>query len=185
MTCHCSLAELKQITWLSTVGLVMVIFGDCLRKAAMLTAGSNFNHIVQNEKSDTHTLVTTGVYGWFRHPSYVGWFYWSIGTQVPYTMRSNTFVIYPGSFSMLPTHLSQDANQGPGQKGSQLWLSCSSALPQLCSSRAWHLGLFHLRETIKAAHGAARPRTGSRAGATEASSCLWAWFFISTDLSLE
>ncbi|KAM6241025.1 large ribosomal subunit protein eL22 isoform 1-T1 [Porphyrio hochstetteri] len=73
--------ELKQITWLSTVGLLMVIFGDCLRKAAMLTAGSNFNHIVQNEKSDTHTLVTNGVYGWFRHPSYVGWFYWSIGTQ--------------------------------------------------------------------------------------------------------
>lgn len=78
-------AELKQITWLSTVGLLMVIFGDCLRKAAMLTAGSNFNHIVQNEKSDTHTLVTSGVYGWFRHPSYVGWFYWSIGTQVPCT----------------------------------------------------------------------------------------------------
>uniref|UniRef100_A0A663LZZ6 Protein-S-isoprenylcysteine O-methyltransferase n=1 Tax=Athene cunicularia TaxID=194338 RepID=A0A663LZZ6_ATHCN len=74
--------ELKQITWLSTVGLLMVVFGDCLRKAAMLTAGSNFNHIVQNEKSDTHTLVTSGVYGWFRHPSYVGWFYWSIGTQV-------------------------------------------------------------------------------------------------------
>lgn len=48
----------------------------------MLTAGSNFNHIVQNEKSETHTLVTSGVYSWFRHPSYVGWFYWSIGTQV-------------------------------------------------------------------------------------------------------
>ncbi|XP_025062159.1 protein-S-isoprenylcysteine O-methyltransferase isoform X3 [Alligator sinensis] len=74
--------EMKQITWLSTIGLLMVIFGECLRKAAMLTAGSNFNHIVQNEKSDTHTLVTSGVYGWFRHPSYVGWFYWSIGTQV-------------------------------------------------------------------------------------------------------
>ncbi|XP_067423171.1 protein-S-isoprenylcysteine O-methyltransferase [Emydura macquarii macquarii] len=74
--------EMKQIPWLSTVGLLMVIFGDCLRKAAMLTAGSNFNHIVQNEKSDTHTLVTSGVYGWFRHPSYVGWFYWSTGTQV-------------------------------------------------------------------------------------------------------
>lgn len=90
-----SLAELKQITWLSTVGLLMVIFGDCLRKAAMLTAGSNFNHIVQNEKSDTHTLVTSGVYGWFRHPSYVGWFYWSIGTQVPYIIRPGAFVVYP------------------------------------------------------------------------------------------
>ncbi|CAI9551219.1 unnamed protein product [Staurois parvus] len=73
---------LKQITWLSVIGLAMVIFGESLRKSAMLTAGSNFNHIVQNEKSETHTLVTSGVYSWFRHPSYVGWFYWSIGTQV-------------------------------------------------------------------------------------------------------
>ncbi|KAE8593224.1 hypothetical protein XENTR_v10019036 [Xenopus tropicalis] len=74
--------DLKQITWLSVIGLIMVLFGELLRKCAMLTAGSNFNHIVQNEKSDSHTLVTSGVYSWFRHPSYVGWFYWSIGTQV-------------------------------------------------------------------------------------------------------
>lgn len=74
--------ELKQLTWLSVVGLVMVMCGDGLRKAAMLTAGSNFNHIVQNEKAQSHVLVTSGVYSYFRHPSYVGWFYWSIGTQV-------------------------------------------------------------------------------------------------------
>ncbi|XP_041063254.1 60S ribosomal protein L22 isoform X1 [Carcharodon carcharias] len=73
---------LKQITWLSFFGLLMVLVGESLRKAAMLTAGSNFNHIVQNEKAETHRLVTTGVYSWSRHPSYVGWFYWSIGTQV-------------------------------------------------------------------------------------------------------
>lgn len=70
------------MTWVSATGLLMVVFGECLRKAAMFTAGSNFNHVVQNEKSDTHTLVTSGVYAWCRHPSYVGWFYWSIGTQV-------------------------------------------------------------------------------------------------------
>ncbi|KAG8142502.1 putative Protein-S-isoprenylcysteine O-methyltransferase protein [Naja naja] len=74
--------ELKQVGWLSSAGLLMVVLGDFLRKAAMLTAGSNFNHIVQNEKSASHRLVTQGVYGWCRHPSYVGWFYWSIGTQV-------------------------------------------------------------------------------------------------------
>lgn len=98
-------AELKQITWLSTVGLLMVIFGDCLRKAAMLTAGSNFNHIVQNEKSDTHTLVTSGVYGWFRHPSYVGWFYWSIGTQVLYPECSDPFLSHPQSLLSVPPML--------------------------------------------------------------------------------
>lgn len=81
---HClfSPAEMKQVNWLSLVGLVMVLCGEGLRKAAMLTAGSNFNHIVQNEKSQSHVLVTSGVYALFRHPSYVGWFYWSIGTQV-------------------------------------------------------------------------------------------------------
>nr|XP_033778704.1 protein-S-isoprenylcysteine O-methyltransferase isoform X2 [Geotrypetes seraphini] len=74
--------EMKQITWLSVIGLLMVLFGESLRKAAMLTAGSNFNHIIQNEKSESHILVKSGVYSWFRHPSYVGWFYWSIGTQI-------------------------------------------------------------------------------------------------------
>ncbi|XP_054654366.1 protein-S-isoprenylcysteine O-methyltransferase [Dunckerocampus dactyliophorus] len=74
--------ELKKLNWLSVMGLLMVLCGDGLRKAAMLTAGSNFNHIVQNEKAFSHVLVTSGVYAFFRHPSYVGWFYWSIGTQV-------------------------------------------------------------------------------------------------------
>ncbi|XP_061758361.1 protein-S-isoprenylcysteine O-methyltransferase-like [Nerophis ophidion] len=73
---------LKQLTWLSVAGLLMVLCGEALRKSAMLTAGSNFNHIVQNEKAHSHVLVTSGVYAFFRHPSYVGWFYWSVGTQV-------------------------------------------------------------------------------------------------------
>lgn len=73
---------LKSLTWISVLGLLMVLCGEALRKAAMLTAGSNFNHIVQNEKAQSHVLVTSGVYAHFRHPSYVGWFYWSIGTQV-------------------------------------------------------------------------------------------------------
>ncbi|KAL4622524.1 protein-S-isoprenylcysteine O-methyltransferase-like [Arapaima gigas] len=76
------LPEMKQCSCLSLAGLFMVLCGECLRKSAMLTAGSNFNHIVQNEKAQSHVLVTAGVYSCFRHPSYVGWFYWSIGTQV-------------------------------------------------------------------------------------------------------
>ncbi|KAK1801776.1 hypothetical protein P4O66_022422 [Electrophorus voltai] len=74
--------DLKQPNWICFVGLVMVLCGEGLRKSAMLTAGSNFNHIVQNEKSQSHVLVTSGVYSFFRHPSYVGWFYWSTGTQI-------------------------------------------------------------------------------------------------------
>lgn len=37
---------------------------------------------MQSEKARDHVLVTHGVYSWFRHPSYVGWFYWSVGTQL-------------------------------------------------------------------------------------------------------
>lgn len=74
--------EMKKTYLVSDIGLVICIVGELLRKAAMLTASSNFNHLVQCEKADDHVLVTHGVYGIFRHPSYVGFFYWSIGTQL-------------------------------------------------------------------------------------------------------
>ncbi|KAL3228144.1 hypothetical protein MRX96_004058 [Rhipicephalus microplus] len=73
---------LKQMWWVSYVGLAMCLVGEGLRKAAMLTAGTNFNHIIQNHREQGHVLVTHGVYALCRHPSYVGWFLWSIGTQV-------------------------------------------------------------------------------------------------------
>lgn len=37
---------------------------------------------VQFQQADDHKLVTNGIYKLVRHPSYVGWFYWSLGTQV-------------------------------------------------------------------------------------------------------
>ena len=43
-------------------GLALVILGDGFRKVAMITAASNFNHIVAVEKKDSHQLVTSGVY---------------------------------------------------------------------------------------------------------------------------
>lgn len=68
--------------WLFRLGLILCIGGEVLRKLAIFTAGSNFDHIIQTERSEDHKLVTSGVYGLCRHPSYVGWFFWSIGTQV-------------------------------------------------------------------------------------------------------
>ncbi len=35
-----------------------------------------------DDKRDSHVLVTHGIYQYLRHPSYFGWFYWSIGTQL-------------------------------------------------------------------------------------------------------
>lgn len=74
--------SMKCFNVLTFLGVALVIFGETVRKGAMITAGSNFNHIVQSDRKSDHMLVTHGLYKWSRHPSYVGWFYWSIGTQV-------------------------------------------------------------------------------------------------------
>lgn len=72
---------LKQSTWPLVAGIAICVAGEILRKLAIITANTNFNHIVQFRKVDGHTLVTHGVYKYMRHPSYAGWFWWSIGTQ--------------------------------------------------------------------------------------------------------
>lgn len=72
----------KTVKFISWIGLASCLAGECLRKAAMITASTNFNHLVQVEKEDSHQLITHGVYSWCRHPSYLGWFIWSIGTQL-------------------------------------------------------------------------------------------------------
>ncbi|GFO22026.1 hypothetical protein PoB_004853100 [Plakobranchus ocellatus] len=74
--------SLKTVRWLSIIGAVMAVGGEVLRKLSMWTAQTNFNHYIQHTKQDGHVLVTSGVYRLFRHPSYVGWFCWSVGTQV-------------------------------------------------------------------------------------------------------
>ena len=63
-------------------GLTMLLLGQVVRSTAMVQAGSNFNHTVQREKASSHELVTGGIYRWLRHPSYFGFFWWGLGTQV-------------------------------------------------------------------------------------------------------
>jgi len=87
---------MKQWLAVSAVGAVGCAAGDTLRKLAMFHAGANFNHIVQSYKQDDHQLVTQGVFAHVRHPSYVGWFYWSICTQLilcnPFCLMAYTAV---------------------------------------------------------------------------------------------
>ncbi|OAD52337.1 Protein-S-isoprenylcysteine O-methyltransferase, partial [Eufriesea mexicana] len=82
---------MKEPSFISYFGLILCICGELLRKLAMFTAKHNFNHIVQSEKLDNHELITYGVYKICRHPSYVGWFYWSIGTQL---ILQNPFCLF-------------------------------------------------------------------------------------------
>lgn len=76
------LPQMKSIFIFSFFGLLMMIGGEALRKLAMITAESNFTHIIQTRKDKNHVLVTYGIYSICRHPGYAGWFWWSIGTQV-------------------------------------------------------------------------------------------------------
>ena len=64
------------------LGLGMVTVGQGVRSLAMVHAGSNFNHTVQMRKKEGHELVTDGIYAWSRHPSYLGFFWWGLGTQL-------------------------------------------------------------------------------------------------------
>jgi len=69
-------------TGLVFVGMVMMVVGQVVRSAAMVQAGTNFNHVVQHRRTNEHHLVTTGLYYYLRHPSYFGFFYWGLGTQL-------------------------------------------------------------------------------------------------------
>lgn len=71
---------LRNVLLLAGLGLVVV--GQAVRTVAMYQAGASFNHQVQSRRKDTHELVTGGVYAWIRHPSYFGFFYWGLGTQM-------------------------------------------------------------------------------------------------------
>lgn len=74
--------SLKSLNPLSACGLALCLVGLAIRAAGMWTAGSNFAHRIAEQRRPDHMLVRHGIYSVFRHPSYVGWTYWSLGTQL-------------------------------------------------------------------------------------------------------
>lgn len=77
------------------VGLIMALVGQAFRTLAMYTAGTLFNHYIQRQRLDRHTLVTHGVYLWLRHPLYFGFWWWFVGLQI---MLQNVFISISGGF---------------------------------------------------------------------------------------
>mmetsp|Transcript_22042 Transcript_22042/g.68624 ORF Transcript_22042/g.68624 Transcript_22042/m.68624 type:complete len:307 (+) Transcript_22042:99-1019(+) len=67
---------------LLVVGSALALGGWALRALALFTARSNFTHLVAWQKAPSHRLVQHGVYRLCRHPGYVGWFLWSVSTQL-------------------------------------------------------------------------------------------------------
>jgi len=63
-------------------GAAVVGLGHGARVLAMVTCGEHFAHRIMTRREPGHRLVTSGVYAVLRHPSYTGWFWWSVGTQL-------------------------------------------------------------------------------------------------------
>ena len=71
-----------KASWATFLCGAAMTLGQLIRTMAMATAKSNFTHQVSSRKQREHQLVTSGLYAYLRHPSYFGWFWWSVGTQV-------------------------------------------------------------------------------------------------------
>ncbi|GAA5896900.1 protein-S-isoprenylcysteine carboxyl O-methyltransferase [Sporobolomyces salmoneus] len=72
----------KHFGGVTLIGFALVLTGQTLRSFAMISASSNFSHLISYSKLPSHQLVTSGIYSWSRHPSYAGFYWWAIGTQV-------------------------------------------------------------------------------------------------------
>ncbi|KAG1668152.1 hypothetical protein FOA52_005144 [Chlamydomonas sp. UWO 241] len=73
---------LKQAPFPAYAGLCLVLLGEAVRKVGMLTAQASFTHMIRRERQPSHVLVTWGIYRFVRHPGYLGWAVWAVGTQV-------------------------------------------------------------------------------------------------------
>ena len=84
---------MKSSVYVVGAGAVGVLVGEALRKVGEITAGRNFTHSIAYEHVPQHKLVTHGIYAWCRHPGYLGFFVWSVSTQV---MLANpvSFVVF-------------------------------------------------------------------------------------------
>ncbi|KAF8964611.1 hypothetical protein BGZ46_000751 [Entomortierella lignicola] len=74
--------QIKSWGILNKIGLFLVIIGQIARTLAMFSAKSNFSHHVEYYKEEHHVLVTDGIYSVLRHPSYFGFYYWALGSQL-------------------------------------------------------------------------------------------------------
>lgn len=72
----------EPVIFWSVMGMLMILTGELIRKTAILTAKENFSHQLAMERSDKHALVTHGIYGYVRHPSYLGFCIYALGTQI-------------------------------------------------------------------------------------------------------
>ena len=64
------------------VFLPLSLAGVATRIAAFSSARSNFHHLIRYDKDPNHVLVKTGIYAYERHPGYLGYFVFSVASQL-------------------------------------------------------------------------------------------------------
>jgi protein-S-isoprenylcysteine O-methyltransferase len=74
--------QLWSYPLIQAIGGLLLAAGQWARHSAIATAGTSFNHKVQRHLKDDHVLVTNGIYHYLRHPSYFGFYWWAVGTQL-------------------------------------------------------------------------------------------------------
>jgi protein-S-isoprenylcysteine O-methyltransferase len=62
--------------------LPLSIIGVFIRIEAFNSARSNFHHLIRYTKDPEHVLVKSGIYAYERHPGYLGYFIFSIASQI-------------------------------------------------------------------------------------------------------
>ena len=75
-------SELKQNKYIFISGLFLTVIGQIFRISALYTGKKNFTHLVSYNKKKEHVLVKNGIYSLSRHPSYFGFYLWSVGIQL-------------------------------------------------------------------------------------------------------
>lgn len=74
------LGYLQVPKYMRNFGVLLALCGLVIRALAMHTCGESFAHIIDTKKSARLKLVTTGIYRWSRHPSYLGYWCFAVGT---------------------------------------------------------------------------------------------------------
>ncbi|CAD8075234.1 unnamed protein product [Paramecium sonneborni] len=72
----------KNIYIFIFIGFLTTLLGHIFRIGAFISAKQSFHHQVQSKKASDHILITSGIYKISRHPSYFGFFIYSLGQQI-------------------------------------------------------------------------------------------------------
>ncbi|CAH6719750.1 protein-S-isoprenylcysteine O-methyltransferase [[Candida] jaroonii] len=73
-------------------GIVVSMIGIFLRHLSIKTLGKSFSHYI---KTDKYPLVTTGIFQYIRHPSYLGFYVYVIGIEI-YLRNYISFIVCVG-----------------------------------------------------------------------------------------